>query len=46
MDKGKIYGAIVAYKDVKLSEKMIVKKLQEKFQLTEEAAKIYLEEVR
>ena len=46
IDKGKIYGAIVAYKDVELSENVIVKKLQEKFQLTEEAAKIYLEEAK
>ena len=46
IDKGKIYGAIVAYKDVELSENMIAKKLQEKFQLTEEAAKIYLEEAK
>ena len=44
MDKGKIYGAIAAYKDVEFTENMIIKKLQEKFQLTEEAAKIYLEE--
>lgn len=46
IDKGNIYGAIAVYKDVERSENVIVKKLQEKFQLTEEAAKIYLEEAK
>lgn len=44
-EKGKIYGAITAYKDVMLSEDVIIKKLKEKFRVTEEAAKIYLKEV-
>ena len=44
-EKGKIYGAITAYKDVMLSEDVIIKKLKEKFQVTEEAAKIYLKKV-
>ena len=44
-EKGKIYGAITAYKDVMLSEDVIIKKLKEKFRVTEEVAKIYLKEV-
>ena len=42
---GKIYGAISVYKDLKFSEEEIITKLQTKFDLTEEGASQYLEEV-
>ena len=42
---GKIYGAISVYKDLKFSEEEIITKLQTKFDLTEEEASQYLEEV-
>lgn len=42
IEKGKIYGAVAAYRDVQLSDEMIIKKLQEKFQLSEESARDYL----
>lgn len=42
MEKGKIYGAISMCRDLNLSEDVISKKLQEKFQLTAEEAKEYL----
>lgn len=38
-----IYGAIFICRDLNLSEDIIIKKLQEKFQLSEEEAKEYLE---
>ena len=41
----KIYGAISVYKDLKFSEEEIITKLQTKFDLTEEEASQYLEEV-
>lgn len=45
MEKGKIYGAISAYKELNLSEDTILKKLVEKFRLTEKEAKEYLRDV-
>lgn len=41
-EQGMIYGAISMCRDLNLSEEMILKKLQEKFQLTVEEAKDYL----
>lgn len=40
--EGRIYGAISVYWDLNLSENTILKKLEEKFQLTEEEAKEYM----
>lgn len=42
LEKGKIYGAISMCRDLNLSEDMILKKMQEKFRLTEEEASEYL----
>lgn len=42
MEKGKIYGAISVYKELNLSEDIILNKLKEKFWLTEEQAEEYL----
>lgn len=41
-EQGMIYGAISMCRDLNFSEEMILKKLQEKFQLTVEEAKDYL----
>lgn len=43
--EGKICGAILMCRDLNLSEDVIIKKLQEKFQLSEEEAKEYLQTV-
>lgn len=43
--EGKICGAILMCRDLNLSEDVISKKLQEKFQLSEEEAKEYLQTV-
>lgn len=40
--EGEIYGAIRAYQDMDITEDMILKKLKEKFHLSEEDAKKYL----
>ena len=42
IEKGKIYGMISAYRDLKVPEDEILKKVQEKFQLSLEEAKEYL----
>lgn len=42
MERGKIYGAISAYRELDLSDDMILRKLEAKFRLTEEEAKEYL----
>lgn len=42
IEKGKIYGAISMCRDLNLSEDMIIKKLKEKFRLTEDEVKEYL----
>lgn len=44
MEKGKIYGAIAAYRELGLSEDTIIKKLKEKFQLSEKEANVYLQD--
>lgn len=41
--EGRIYGAISVYWDMELPESTIIKKLKEKFHLTEEEAKAYME---
>lgn len=46
IEKGKIYGAIVAYRDLNLVEDVIIKKLQEKFHLSEEEVKTYLKNTK
>ncbi len=42
IEKGKIYGMISAYRDLEVPEDEILKKVQEKFQLSLEEAKEYL----
>lgn len=42
MKKGRIYGMISAYRDLEISDDEILKKVQEKFQLSLEEAKEYL----
>lgn len=44
VQKGKIYGMISAYKELNISEDIILKKLRDKFQLSEEEAKEYMQE--
>lgn len=44
IDQGKIYGAISTFKQLGLSEEVIIKKLHEMFQLTEIESKAYIEE--
>lgn len=44
IEKGKIYGAISAYKELGVADDQIIKKLHEKFQVTEKEAKEYLRE--
>lgn len=46
IEKGKILGAIAAYRELDLSEDMILKKIGLKFHLTEEEAKEYLQSVQ
>lgn len=46
IEKGKIYGMITAYREVNIPEDIIAKKLQKKFQLTEEELEEYLQTVR
>ena len=41
---GKIFGAISAYRDLRLSEEEIIMRLRAKFGLTEEQARAYLKE--
>lgn len=42
IEKGKIYGMLSAYKEFGMSDDSIIKKLQEKFQLSEDEAEAYL----
>ncbi len=41
---GKVFGAISAYRDLRLSDEEIIIRLQKKFDLTEEQARAYMEE--
>ena len=41
---GKVFGAISAYRDLRLSDEEIIIRLQKKFDLPEEQAKAYMEE--
>lgn len=41
---GKIYGMISICRDMNLSDQAIIRKLEEKFQLTEKEAEMYLQE--
>lgn len=45
LQKGKIYGAISMCRDLDLPEDVILKKIQDKFHLSEEDAKKYLKEI-
>ncbi len=42
IEKGKVYGMVSAYRDLGVPENEILKKVQEKFQLSLEEAKEYL----
>lgn len=42
--EGKIYGAISVYRDLKLSDDEILKKIQIKYELSEKEALRYLQE--
>ena len=42
--EGKIYGAISVYRDLKLSDDEILKKIQIKYELSEKEALKYLQE--
>ena len=41
---GKVFGAISAYRDLRLSDEEIIIRLQKKFDLPEEQARAYMEE--
>ena len=43
-EEGKIYGAISVYRDLKLSDDEILKKIQIKYELSEKEALKYLHE--
>ena len=43
-EEGKIYGAISVYRDLKLSDDEILKKIQIKYELSEKEALKYLQE--
>ena len=43
-EEGKIYGAISVYRDLKLSDDEILKKIQIKYELSEDEALKYLHE--
>lgn len=45
LQKGKIYGAISMCRDLDLPEDVILKKIQDKFHLSDEDAKKYLKEI-
>lgn len=44
IEKGKVYGAITAYRELELPEDVILKRIQEKYHLTEKEAADYLQE--
>lgn len=44
IQKGKIYGAIAAYQDLNVPDELIIRKLQEKFLLSEEEAIGYMQD--
>lgn len=44
-EEGKIIGAVSAYRDLNLTDQQIIEKLQEKYHLTKEEAKKYIEPV-
>ncbi len=46
LEKGKIYGMILAYKKLNMPEEAIIKTLEETYSLAEEEAKAYVQEVQ